>query len=50
MPYPKKQETAIFLDIKRRQGMAAAKAFARKHSEGAPPPKNARPYTGRRSK
>ena len=32
MPYDNpKQAVAIFLDIKRRQGSAAAKAFGRKH-------------------
>lgn len=34
MPYSNpKQPTAIFLNIKRRKGEAAAKAFARKHRE-----------------
>lgn len=34
MPYDDpKQAVAIFLDIKRRKGAAAAKAFGRKHSE-----------------
>ena len=33
MPYDNpKQATAIFLNIRRRKGAAAAKAFARKHS------------------
>lgn len=32
MPYSNpKQPVAIFLDIKRRQGLEAAKAFGRKH-------------------
>ena len=52
MPYKDpKQATAVFLNIKRRRGMAAAKAFGRKHredfkSEGRPN----RPYRSRRSK
>jgi plasmid stabilization system protein ParE len=34
MPYDNpKQATAIFLDIKRKQGLSAAKAFGRKHRE-----------------
>ena len=34
MPYKDpKQAKAIFLDIKRREGLAAAKAFGRKHRE-----------------
>lgn len=34
MPYDNpKQATAIFMDIARKRGMAAAKAFGRKHSE-----------------
>lgn len=34
MPYSNpKQPVAIFLSLKRRQGMAAAKAFARKHRD-----------------
>ena len=34
MPYSNpKQPVAIFLSIKRRQGLKAAKAFGRKHSE-----------------
>ena len=32
MPYSRKQAQAIFLDIQRRQGSVAAKAFGRKHS------------------
>lgn len=34
MPYntDKKQATAIFLNIKRRRGAMAARAFARKHA------------------
>lgn len=31
MPYPRKQAVAIFLDKKRREGLAAAKAFGRQH-------------------
>lgn len=31
MPYPKKQATAIFLDLKRRKGDKAAHAFGRKY-------------------
>ena len=32
MPYSNpKQATAIFMDIQRKRGMAAAKAFGRKH-------------------
>jgi hypothetical protein len=34
MPYnnEKRQATAVFLNIKRRQGLAAAKKFGRKHA------------------
>ena len=31
MPYPPEQRTAIFLNIKRRKGLAAARRFMRKH-------------------
>ena len=31
MPYPRKQAVAILLDKKRREGLAAAEAFGRKH-------------------
>lgn len=31
MPYPRKQAVAIFLDLKRRKGAAAADKFGRKH-------------------
>lgn len=34
MPWPAKQRTAIFLDIERRKGTAAAKAFMRAHGYG----------------
>lgn len=34
MPYPPKQRTAIFLDIQRRKGTTAAKAFM--HAHGYP--------------
>lgn len=34
MPWPAKQRTAIFLDIKRRKGEKAAKAFMHKHGYG----------------
>lgn len=52
MPYPKKQAVAIFLDIRRRQGEAAAKSFAHKHSADMARGKGERPYRarGRRSK
>lgn len=33
MPYDKDQAQAIFLNIKRKKGLAAAKKFGRKHSE-----------------
>lgn len=33
MPYPRKQAQAIFLDIQRRRGEAAAEAFGRKHRD-----------------
>ena len=33
MPYPPKQASAVFLNVKRKQGMAAARAFAKKHME-----------------
>lgn len=32
MPYPPKQEKAIFLDMKRKKGVRAARNFIRKHS------------------
>lgn len=51
MPYKDpKQATAIFLDIKRREGMAAAKAFGRKHRADFKGDKRPRPYRSRRSK
>lgn len=31
MPYKQKQARAIFLSIKRKKGLRAAKAFGRKH-------------------
>lgn len=34
MPYPPKQRTAIFLNIKRRKGQKAAVAFMHKHGHG----------------
>lgn len=50
MPYSNpKQATAVFLNIKRREGLAAAKAFGRKHREDmARGQKARRPYTPRR--
>jgi hypothetical protein len=51
MPYENpKQATAIYLDIKRRQGQAAARAFARKHSGDMAKNRGAKPYKSRRSK
>jgi hypothetical protein len=51
MPYPKKQAVAVFMDIKRRQGLEAAKAFGRKHrddlSKGAKA-HGQRPYKARK--
>lgn len=49
MPYSNsKQPVAIFLDIKRRQGLAAAEAFGRKHraemAKGAKGAHGQRPY------
>jgi hypothetical protein len=34
MPWPEKQRRAIFLDIKRRKGEAAARRFMREHGYG----------------
>jgi len=34
MPWPEKQRRAIFLSIKRRKGLAAAKRFMHKHGHG----------------
>lgn len=34
MPWPARQRTAIFLDLKRRKGEAAAKAFMHRHGYG----------------
>jgi hypothetical protein len=34
MPWPPKQRTAIFLDIERRKGTRAAKAFMHRHGYG----------------
>lgn len=50
MPYSNpKQATAAFLSIKRRQGLAAAKAFGRKHREDMARGQRARtPYSSRR--
>lgn len=52
MPYDNpKQPVAIFLSIKRRQGLAAAKAFGRKHADEFKGPKRRkkpRPYRPRR--
>lgn len=55
MPYREnpKQATAIFLSIKRRQGLAAAQAFGRKHREdmsrGAKAKSGQRAYKGRKA-
>lgn len=50
MPYSNpKQSTAAFLNIKRRQGLAAAKAFGRRHREDlARAQKQRNAYTPRR--
>lgn len=45
MPYQQKQARAIFLDIKRRQGLEAAKQFGRKHKADL---SGGRPYRPRR--
>lgn len=58
MPYSNpKQPVAIFLDIKRRQGLEAAKAFGRKHSaemskgsKAAAKNRGARPYRARKGR
>lgn len=53
MPYDDpKQAVAIFLDIKRRQGAAAARAFGRKHREDfkGRRRKKPRPYRPRRDR
>lgn len=34
MPWPEKQRRAIFLSIKRRKGLSAAKDFMHKHGYG----------------
>lgn len=50
MPYDDpKQPVAIFLNLKRRQGMAAARAFGRKHrDEFKKRRRKPRPYRPRR--
>lgn len=49
MPYKKDQARAIFLDIQRKKGQEAAKAFGRKHRDDLKGAKSAgRPYTARR--
>lgn len=52
MPYDNpKQPIAIFLDIKRRQGLAAAKRFGEKHREEFKKRrKKPRPYRPRRDR
>jgi hypothetical protein len=55
MPYSNpKQPIAIFLDIKRRQGLAAAKAFGAEHREEmkgtAQRRRKSRPYKSRRKR
>lgn len=55
MPYSNpKQPAAIFLSIKRRKGLAAAKAFGRKHrdelSAGAKATHGQPPYKARKSR
>lgn len=49
MPYDAKsgQATAAFLNIKRRKGVAAAKAFGRKHAADLSAAAKARPKAGR---
>lgn len=48
MPYSNpKQAKAIFLNIKRRRGMAAAKAFGRKHAEDMAKDGGQKPYKSR---
>jgi hypothetical protein len=48
MPYADDQAAAIFLSIKRRQGLAKAKAFARKHSDDSGRRHKPRAYRPRR--
>lgn len=55
MPYSNpKQATAIFMDIKRRRGLEAAREFGRKHrtdmSKGAKAAAGKRPYQLRKSR
>lgn len=49
MPYSDpKQAVAIFLSIKRKRGLAAAKAFGRKHADDFGRKHKPRPYRPRR--
>jgi hypothetical protein len=56
MPYTNpSQATAVFLSIKKKQGLAAAKAFGRKHrkelsSEAKGRQHKAKPYVARRQR
>lgn len=49
MPYDNpKQPLAIFLNIKRRKGLEAAKTFANKHSADMGKSQGGRPYRARK--
>lgn len=51
MPYDNpKQPIAAFLNIKRRKGPAAARAFAKKHRADLSKGSSARPYKARKGK
>lgn len=47
MPYDPKQAKAIFLNIKRKKGLAAAKAFGEKHAADFRKSTGQRPYKAR---
>ena len=52
MPYPRKQAVAIFMDIQRKRGQAAAEAFGRKHrgdmAKSAKSAHSHKPYSARK--
>lgn len=52
MPYKPEQQTAIFMDMMRRRGKAAARAFAREHFKSKPAPAQGAvpPYKGRKKR
>lgn len=48
MPWPAKQRTAIFMDIKRRKGEPAAREFMHEHGYGSGRKRKRPRRTGRR--